>query len=64
METSQAPPEPELSENHWCRFKQSFIPYLQATRDSKKETKQNTAYFLAVAGSLALDSWPFMTSYN
>lgn len=56
METSEAPPESELFERYWSRFKQSFIPYLQATRDSKKETKQKTAYFLAVAGSLALDS--------
>lgn len=57
METSEAPPEPELFENHWSRFKQSFIPYLQATRDSKKETKQKTAYFLAVVGFLVLDSF-------
>ena len=56
METLEAPPESELSENSWSRFKQSFIPYFQAVSDSKKENNQKTAYFLAVAGSLGLDS--------
>lgn len=48
METSEAPPEPELSENNWRMLKQNFIPYFQAICDSKKKNNHKTAFFLVV----------------
>lgn len=52
METLQASPESEVSENKWNRFKQNFVPYFQAISDSRKEKNQKMAYFLAVVSSV------------
>lgn len=64
METLQVPPEPEVSENKWSMFKQSFIPYFQAISDSRKEKNQKITYFLAVVSSMALDGYFLIVLLN